>query len=283
MPFSYPVPVDDTYDYIPILDPTTIVVGTRLFSVLEMTGVITSIIPGDSSTLWAYSVDVQHPDGTLVPDAAFLPDDPAGQDAAWWLRHRIVRRVDKPAPRELLEAPDHSAWIYPATDGRVTCYRTAGTAPVYARGDTVFRGQWTVDPHDLYTSEDPDWDWLPVNDPADLVVGDTIMFSRTFLVDVDEVLVDDTNPAFTRTEFRNTGVPIGWVDALQEGAVAAGYVWSFMERIPNPDSDSLFAAPDGSQWIYTGASEFYCWSAGARYALAAVFHRGEIAGGLTPL
>ena len=276
----FPPPTDATYDFVPI-DPAAITVGTRLFSVEEVTGTITNITPGDPVTLWSYDLDVTAPDGSTVFDVAFMPDNPAGQAPEWWNRFRMVRRIDKVPPLWLTSATDGSAWIYPGTDGRVTCYRPADTSPVWPRGASVYIGEWTLDPNDIYTAGDVAYDWLPVNNPSDPVVGDVVTWSKTYAVDVDEVTVDATNPAFTRTTFLNSSVPVGWWDQLDPGAVGGGYRWGFMERIPNPDPDTLWQSPDGAKWIYAADSLFYCFIGGGVYHRGETLRRAQVDGGLT--
>lgn len=276
----FPTPTDDTYEFLPI-EPSAITVGTALFSVMEVTGFITGIVDGSGGGTWTYFLEVELPDGSTVTDAASLPDDPAGQSPFWWMRFRIVRRGPKPDPQQLLSAPDSSVWIYPGTDGRVTCYRAADTTPVWPRGSSVWRGEWTVAAEDIYTAADPLFDWFPINDPTELSVGDVVTFSRTFSVDVDEVTVDASNSAFTRTTFLNASTPIGWVDQLDPGAVPGGYRWGFMERVPFPAVESLWQSTDGAKWIYAGAGVFYCFAAGQLYRRGEAVGRAQVVGGLT--
>lgn len=278
----FPAPTDDlSDDYLPI-DPADIQVGTRLFSVVEMTGTVTTVVPGSTGVSWTYEVAVLEPDGSTVSGSAFMVNDPADAPDPWWLRWRVVRRGDKPLPWGFEEAPDHSAWVYPATDGRMVCHRPAATSPVYARGDHLYRGQWTLDPRDIWTSDDAVWDWFPVNVGSDVVEGDVIMFSKAFAVDVDEITVDTSNPAFTRTTYLNASWPIGWVDELADGAVPGGYRWGFMERVALPAFDSLWQSPDGAKWVYAGdVPVFVCVVSGSRYVRSTAVRRAEIVGGLT--
>jgi hypothetical protein len=278
----FPAPTDDlSDDYVPI-DSADIQVGTRLFSVVEITGTVFDIVPGSAGVSWTYFLEVELPDGSLVVEAASMVNDPADAPNPWWQRWRVVRRIDKPLPWGFSEAPDHSAWVYPATDGRVVCYRPADTDPVYARGDQLFRGQWTLDPRDIWTSDDAVWDWLPVNTGSDVAVGDVIMFSKAYSVDVDEITVDASNPAFTRTTYLNASVPIGWVDQLDPGAVPGGYRWGFMERVALPAADSLWQSEDGAKWIYAGdVPVFVVVVGGDRYHRGESLRRAQIVGGLT--
>jgi hypothetical protein len=281
----YPVPVEDTYDYVTI-SPADIQVGTNLYTILEAEGDVTSV-DGPLSTAWQYFLDVALPDGTTDTLAAYLLLDPLSAGPQWWQRFRLLVRQAKPAPGSVTTAADGSKWIYLADGtGMMTCY-VSGTT--FIQGAEKFLGELTLDAADIYRGQDADWDWIPVYDPSTVLVGDRVRYGWGNGATVDEITVTG-NDYYTRTTFLNSGNPYGWSDKLLlDESIRAGAQCTFMERVLYPDPDAKFSAPDGSLWIFVPPPDFvtpgyyYCWGRGTAYARRSLFRRDQIAGGLTPI
>jgi len=248
-------------------------------------GSVTSIFHPDA---WLYFMVTWNPDNTSTVGTAFFPTDPGTMSNNWWQRTVMWKRAAKLADGASFTAADGSEWIYPAgEDGRVHCYK-AGT--VYGQGTRKFRGELTTDSRDWWICDDPDWDWLPVSDGSQVHVGDTVRF----MVGVSDTVASIevvTNDVFQRSTFHAVdsdpmlGDLLGYwdqVDPKQQTWTPLN-LWTFFHRVLKPSVDALFRAPDGSRWIYTGSSNYYCWGRGTAYSPGALFHRGEIAGGLTAI
>lgn len=276
---AYPVPTDNTYDYVPITHDR-IVVGSDVLAAVQSTGVVTTVIPG---TPYLFDLATVNPDGTAGTGFAFLPEDPPPDGQLWWIRVRMWSREAKPAFRDKVTGPDGSEWIYPATsDGKMICYHP-GT--VFARGARMSRGAIAAGELEPFGPDDPEWDWLPITDPATVAVDDYVAFAFTVSGVVDHIDVTDYT-TFLRSEFHSAdNGTLGWFDTVDLGQstqhVPSGD-WQWFSRLPKPASEAEFRGADGSMWIYTDG-QYYCWAAGTQYVPGAIFLRGEIAGGLTPL
>lgn len=280
MPLNIPVPADDTVDCVPIAG-SQIEVGTDLLSLWAVTGTVTEATPPwPGHPWWVYLMVTMNPDGTASVGVALfpetLPDD-------WWGRVAVWRRAPKLADGARATADDTSKWIYPAGgDGRMRCY-AAGSS--FAQGDLRFRGELTMDARDLWICDDEEWDWLPVTAGGQVGPGDTITFLQSVQGVVDDVQVSQDAASLSRTFLDDTGAVLGvWYQAIyQHQSTRLLNEWTWFERLPKPAADATFRADDGSRWIFTGGSAYYCWAAGSAYPAGSVRRRGEITGGLRPI
>ena len=276
MALTFPVPNDSTYDYTPIAGPQ-VQIGTNLLSMWTVQGTVSTIIPPVS--VWQFIIDVVNPDGSGSTGVALYPASPASLPSYWWGRMALWKRAAKLADGGTLTAGDGSKWRYPAgEDGRMTCTQPGTT---FARGARKFRGELTTNPNDLWICDDATWDWLPVTDGSTVSVGDTVTFLWAQTGVIDEIDTA-TNDYYTRTAFSSSGAQIGWYDVTSVASVPGALlnVWTFFQRLSKPSTDTSFRAADGSRWDYVGSSLYYCWGRGTEHSPGAVFHRGEIAGGL---
>jgi hypothetical protein len=102
---------------------------------------------------------------------------------------------------------------------------------------------------------------------------------------VDQIQVTD-NVNYSVTGFTDSSdVQLGWWYTYHQVLIGTTLqnVWSFFQRLSKPSTDSSFRAPDGSRWDYVGSSLYYCWGRGTTYAPGAIFYRGGVTGGLTPI
>lgn len=281
-----PVPDDATYDYLPI-DGPNIGVGTSLLSLWTVQGEIVAVTaspsnPGNPDEFWSFLLSISNPDGSEAFGVALFPETPASMSDDWWGRLAIWKRAAKLAVGGTLTAPDGSKWIYPGDDGRVLCY-AAGSS--FAQGARLFRGQLTTDTRDLWVCDDADFDWIPVTAGSEVAEGDTITF-LTAKAGVVASVVSERHEFYRRTEFK-TDAPtsLGWFDEVRRSTPVPllGNLWTFFDRLPKPAADTKLSAPDGSKWIYTGTSNYYCWSAGTTYPQGSIYRRGQITGGLRRL
>lgn len=278
----YPTPSDATYDYLPITGGE-VDVGVDVLAVLQTEGPVNLIVPGSGPTPWLYVLTTPLPDGTSGVGVAFFPDDWSTLPSYWWGRLRLWKRAAKLADAATFTADDGSEWIYDAgsVDGRMACYLAGST---FTRGQRLSRGEITTDARDLYTADDAEWDWLPVQDATTVSVGDYVLFGYAQTGVVATVDVYDGAPYYTRRNFeRADSDTLGWADTVyQDGVSGLTGTWQWFRRSAKPSGGDLFAAADGSRWIYT-AGDYWCWSPGGRYPVGAVVIRGDIVGGLTPI
>ena len=280
MALTFPVPNDATYDYVHISGPQ-VQVGTDLLSCWTVEGAVTSAFD-EGGGGWTFFMVNENPDGSTSVGVAFFLVAPGSMPSDWWDRQAIWKRAAKLSDGASLTAADGSKWRYPAgEDGRMVCTH-AGTT--FARGDRKFRGELTTNPDDYWICDDPDWDWLPISDGSQVTVGDTIRFLYAVAGAVDSVTVTE-NDQYKRTSFFDvSSTQLGWWDAVYQAASVVDLnLWTFFQRLSKPSTDTSFRAPDGSRWDYVGSSLYYCWGRGTTYAPGAIFNRGQIAGGLTPI
>lgn len=283
MAISFPVPNDATHDYVPVTGEE-IRVGDDILSLSITYGGVTVADPPDPDE-WTFLL--ASPEGEFGLGSFSYPGDPGTMPDDWWNRTALWRRAAKSADADSLTADDGSKWIYPADEGgQMLCYASGTT---WVRAQQRARGALLTNPKDLWINDDPDWDWLPVADGSEVVEGDVVRGLTTAAGVVDEVFTwDSTEETYGGAFFFGPEL---------DGSPLIGYyltppttapVWTpfnfsvLYRRLAKPAADTKFAAPDGSRWIYTGG-DYYCWGRGARYAPGAIFLRGEIAGGLTPI
>lgn len=290
--FTYPAPVDGAYDYFR-RPPEWVDIGSEVFVVATITGVVTSIdVTGDPVTDWAWFMDAASAGG-LTADGAYitLPDDATAQPAQWWARHQILNAEPMGAPGSQFTQGDGSAWIT-GVDGRIMC-TIAGTT--YTRGQRMYRGELQLLPGDLYNPPDR-WaytdtvgveadqlDWIPYP-AAGIGPGQYVSWFGLYGAGVvDEILVQDF-PTHTRREWRVSGQPVGWQDfPAADTTPVPGHRFTVFERRAVPAVDSKWRAGDGSLWVHLGSGEYFCWADGSRYSATAVSARGDIVGGLTEI
>lgn len=281
---SIPVPPSSaTHDYVPIAG-RDIQVGDDILALFIGQGGVFTVSPPEVNAGWWFYLIVDESAGSLGLGGAQFPEDPETLADTWFERFALWKVANKPADAATVTV-GAAAWIYPAgEDGKMVCY-TAGSGHV--RGDRAFRGELLSDPLDLWISDDPEWDWLPVADGADVIVGDTVRYLATASGVVTDVLPwevaeSQINGADIYADATNLG---RWFE-LNTGATATlpaplnFNVW--FKRLPKPTEGTTFLAADGSRWVYTDGI-YYCWGRGESYSPGAIFLRGEIVGGLTEI
>lgn len=274
MTSALPIPADDSYDYTPIV-AEDVRVGMSLASIAQSMGPVVVVPDGpDEAGDWTYITDSPETGIGL----AWIPADPSTQPPQWWARRGIWKRLPKLTDGEIATAPDGSRWINDASTGLVTAFES-GTG--YSRGDQrtrqqLLNGTEQADPRMVMAPTG--YDWAPCVG-GDIAVGDWIVGVEPMAGTVAQI-----------QQFVNVGIPVTWfLDSL--GQLVGHKGWNaqnpgssivMFRRVPKPTPDAKFVAPDGSKWIFTAGS-YLCWSRGSRYATGAIFARGDIAGGLTPI
>ena len=278
MSFTFPVPDDPYYDYLPITGPD-IEVGMDILFIMTSGGEVTDV--NLVSPEWQYTTEVETPWGTPLSGFAVFPEHPETQPADWWRRMAVWTQEAKPAERYTLVAGDGSRWIYPAdADGRMVCYWPGGS---HSRNDRLSRGAITTSADDKYIADDPEWDWMPVVDGSTVVVGDQVKSYYPLTGVVDSILNVEINPGYDMVIFYDaSSTSIGFYSQVGDPAFASVTMEvTFYQRTLKPATWSKYLASDGSRWIFDGTA-YFCWGGGRTYFQGSVYHRGEIPA-LTPL
>lgn len=277
MAFSPGLPDDPYYDFLPI-DGSAITVGMDILSVLTSEGVVFDI-EAPTGGWWSYTLTTETPWGVPTFAIALFPDDPDSQPSEWWHRLAMWTRSAHLADGALLTVADGSRWVFDAATNKLICHQ-AGS--IYARGRQLSRGQLTTDPDDLVVADDPDWDWLPVGDGATVALDDVVRFAWPQTGVVDDITETELTTGYVRTTVSAGGTDIGFYDTITDTTLSTlGMECFFYKRVLKPVIYSLSLAGDGSRWIYTKDSVYFCWKSGSTYSRGAIFPRGQI--GLTDL
>ena len=278
MAFTFPVPDDPYYDFLPI-DPADIEVGMDILFIMTSGGEVTDV--NLVSPTWQYTTEVETPWGVPLGGIAVFPEHPETQPADWWRRMAVWTQEAKPAERYTLVSGDGSRWIYPGdSDGKMVCYWPGGS---HSRSDRLSRGAITTSADDKYIADDPEWDWMPVVDGSTVVIGDQVKSYYPLTGVVDSILYVEITPGYDMVIFYDaSSTSIGFYSQVGDPAFAGvAMEVTFYRRLLKPATWSKYSASDGSRWIFDGTA-YFCWGGGRTYFQGSTYHRGEIPA-LTPL
>lgn len=129
---------DPEFDWLPVTDGSTIVVGDTVRYLATATGVVSDLVPFDDTvpfTDWRIrGVEILGDEGAVNLGRWSEPDDPAAPPLLNF--GRWFRRLPKPPDGSKFSAADGSRWIH--TAGSYYCF---GRGRTYAPGSIFLRGE----------------------------------------------------------------------------------------------------------------------------------------------
>lgn len=125
--------------------------------------------------------------------------------------------------------------------------------------------------------DDPDWDWIPVTEGAEVAEGDTVLWAVAVQFVVADIGTAPNSEGGTTYTFGDGGSLSVFVDVPP---LLGGLQYDRTQYLvtPHPVVGATVTHQDSSRWVFTASKNYRCFSGSSAYPVGTVLPRVAIDG-----